>query len=37
MPSYTKLREQSPEQFNQLVEFVASLKKETVKGRGTEQ
>jgi quinol-cytochrome oxidoreductase complex cytochrome b subunit len=37
MPSYSKLREQSPEQFDQLVAFIASLKKETVKGRGTEQ
>ena len=37
MPSYSKLQQDKPEQFDQLVEFIASLKKETVKGRGTEQ
>jgi quinol---cytochrome c reductase cytochrome c subunit, bacillus type len=31
MPSYTKLRDQNPEQFDQLVKFVASLKSENTK------
>src|SRR5918997_1710761 len=33
MPSYSKLQEEQPEQFKHLVEYVASLKKETVKRR----
>jgi hypothetical protein len=31
MPSYVKLRQSKPEQFDQLVKFVASLKTEKSK------
>ena len=34
MPSYVKLREDHPEQFDQMVDFVASLKKERPAGEG---
>ena len=40
MPSYSSLREQKPEQFKELVDFMASLKKETkmeTGGQGTRQ
>ena len=37
MPSYSKLRQQNPEQFDQLVEFIASLKKEKAVGQGSRQ
>ena len=37
MPSYSKLRDQNPEQFDQLVEFMASLKKEKTPGQGSRQ
>jgi mono/diheme cytochrome c family protein len=37
MPSYSKLREENPEQFDQLVEFIASLKKEKAPSQGTRQ
>jgi menaquinol-cytochrome c reductase cytochrome b/c subunit len=38
MPSYSKLKKEKPEQFKQLVEFVASLKKEkTESGQGSRQ
>ncbi len=32
MPSYARLREENPEQFRQLVDFIASLKSETTPG-----
>jgi cytochrome c5 len=34
MPSYVSLRENNPEQFNELVDFVASLKKDMPKDEG---
>ncbi len=37
MPSYSRLREQNPEQFSQLVDFIASLKKEQTTGQGSRQ
>ncbi len=37
MPSYSKLREQNPEQFSQLVDFIASLKKQQTTGQGSRQ
>ena len=37
MPSYSKLRNENPEQFSQLVEFIASLKKEAASGQGSRQ
>lgn len=38
MPSYARLREQNPKQFDELVEFMASLRKEeTQSGQGTRQ
>ena len=36
MPTYSKLKEENPEQFDQLVEFVASLKKEKA-GQGGQE
>ena len=36
MPSYSKLQQQQPEQFTQLVEYVASLKKQKTPAQGKE-
>jgi ubiquinol-cytochrome c reductase cytochrome b subunit/menaquinol-cytochrome c reductase cytochrome b/c subunit len=36
MPSYVKLQQNEPEQFDQMVEFVSSLKKEMPEGSGSE-
>ncbi|MDQ4049799.1 MAG: c-type cytochrome, partial [Actinomycetota bacterium] len=37
MPSYSKLQKDQPEQFKQLVEYVASLRKVAAKSQGTRQ
>ena len=35
MPSYATLEEREPKQFDQLVNFIASLKEERAKGAGS--
>ena len=37
MPSYATLEEREPKQFDQLVNFIASLKEERAKGAGSQQ